>query len=183
MDCNWSIQKQSDEKFMRLAIEQAMISASEGEVPVGAVVVKDGEVISVGRNRRELGKNALAHAEEQTADLFEHGEGHQYTEHLALAKCLRQPDAFRDADQNSRSNQGEIEDTGQFGQVAKGTYWEAQRSDDANPAVPDRGVFLVGIQKRDQTVPALLARFTQDTPSADEQQKSEEQNSGVDVIF
>lgn len=68
MDCNWSIQKQSDEKFMRLAIEQAMISASEGEVPVGAVVVKDGEVISVGRNRRELGKNALAHAELEAID-------------------------------------------------------------------------------------------------------------------
>ena len=68
MDCNWSIQKQSDEKFMRLAIEQAMISASEGEVPVGAVVVKDGEVISVGGNRRELGKNALAHAELEAID-------------------------------------------------------------------------------------------------------------------
>ena len=68
MDCNWSIQKQSDEKFMRLAIEEAMISAREGEVPVGAVVVKDGEVISVGRNRRELGKNALAHAELEAID-------------------------------------------------------------------------------------------------------------------
>ena len=51
------------EKFMRIAIEQARIAADEGEVPVGAVVVKDGEVISVGRNRREADKNALAHAE------------------------------------------------------------------------------------------------------------------------
>ena len=48
---------------MCLAIEQARLSAQEGEVPVGAVIVKDGEVIATGRNRRETDKNALAHAE------------------------------------------------------------------------------------------------------------------------
>lgn len=58
----------ADEKFMRAAIEQARLAASEGEVPVGAVIVKDGEIISVGRNRRELGKNALAHAELEAID-------------------------------------------------------------------------------------------------------------------
>ena len=52
-----------DIDFMRLALEQAKISASEGEVPVGAVVVRNGEVVSVGRNRREKEKNALCHAE------------------------------------------------------------------------------------------------------------------------
>lgn len=57
-----------DERFMRLAIQQAAIAADEGEVPVGAVVVKDGEVISVGRNHREFGKNALAHAELEAID-------------------------------------------------------------------------------------------------------------------
>ena len=50
-------------EYMLKAIEQARISAQEGEVPVGAVMVKDGEIISVGRNRRELDKNALSHAE------------------------------------------------------------------------------------------------------------------------
>lgn len=54
---------------MNLAIEQAKISASELEVPVGAVIVRNGEVISVGRNRREIGKNALAHAEIEAIDL------------------------------------------------------------------------------------------------------------------
>lgn len=49
--------------FMRIAIEQAKIAASLGEVPVGAVVCKDGEAVSVGCNRRETGKNALYHAE------------------------------------------------------------------------------------------------------------------------
>lgn len=38
-------------------------AAAEGEVPVGAVIVRDGEVIATGRNRREVGKNALCHAE------------------------------------------------------------------------------------------------------------------------
>ena len=45
--------------FMIRAIELAKESALEGEVPVGAVVVKDGEIVGEGRNRRELGKNAL----------------------------------------------------------------------------------------------------------------------------
>lgn len=50
-------------EFMKRAIELARISADEGEVPVGAVVVKDGEIVGEGRNRREIGKNALYHAE------------------------------------------------------------------------------------------------------------------------
>ena len=48
---------------MSLALEQARLSFEEGEVPVGAVVTRNGEVVSVGRNRREYGKNALYHAE------------------------------------------------------------------------------------------------------------------------
>lgn len=59
----------TDRDFMNLAIEQAKISASELEVPVGAVIIRNGEVVSVGRNRRELGKNALAHAEIEAIDL------------------------------------------------------------------------------------------------------------------
>ena len=52
-----------DELFMRRALALAREAAREGEVPVGAVIVKDGEVIAEGRNRRETGKNALCHAE------------------------------------------------------------------------------------------------------------------------
>lgn len=54
--------------FMQKAIELAKISALEGEVPVGAVIVKDNEIIATGRNRRELGKNALYHAELEAID-------------------------------------------------------------------------------------------------------------------
>lgn len=67
MVLEYTIQKY-DEKFMRIAMEQARLAALEGEVPVGAAIVKDGEVISVGRNRREMGKNALAHAELEAID-------------------------------------------------------------------------------------------------------------------
>lgn len=59
---------EKDEKFMRAALEQAALAAREGEVPVGAVVVKDGEIIAIGRNRREVGRNALAHAELEAID-------------------------------------------------------------------------------------------------------------------
>lgn len=54
--------------FMQRAMELARLSALEGEVPVGAVVVKDNEIVGEGRNRRELGKNALYHAELEAID-------------------------------------------------------------------------------------------------------------------
>ena len=50
-------------KFMRLALEEANKSKEELEVPIGAVLVHEGEVISTGRNKREILKNALLHAE------------------------------------------------------------------------------------------------------------------------
>lgn len=50
------------------ALALAKLSAEEGEVPVGAVVVCDGEIVGRGRNRRELGKNALYHAELEAID-------------------------------------------------------------------------------------------------------------------
>lgn len=53
---------------MQRAIELARQCALEGEVPVGAVVVKDNEIVGEGRNRRELGKNALYHAELEAID-------------------------------------------------------------------------------------------------------------------
>lgn len=55
-------------EFMKRAIELAEISESQGEVPVGAVVVKDNVIVGEGRNRREAGKNALYHAEIEAID-------------------------------------------------------------------------------------------------------------------
>jgi tRNA(adenine34) deaminase len=53
----------SDGVFMGLALKQARIAASMGEVPIGAVVVSDGEVIASGYNRRETDADPSAHAE------------------------------------------------------------------------------------------------------------------------
>ena len=52
-----------DEGFMREALALAQAAADEGEVPVGCVVVRGGEIVGRGRNRREGAKSALAHAE------------------------------------------------------------------------------------------------------------------------
>lgn len=56
------------ERYMRQALQLAREAFEHGEVPVGAVVVKDGEVIASGRNRREENRNALCHAELEAID-------------------------------------------------------------------------------------------------------------------
>ena len=54
---------ESDLACMDEALRLAAIAAEQGEVPVGAVVVRDGEIIARGYNRRETDKMATAHAE------------------------------------------------------------------------------------------------------------------------
>jgi len=53
----------SDDRFMALALEQARLAADAGEVPVGAVVVREGQVIAVGRNAPVASSDPTAHAE------------------------------------------------------------------------------------------------------------------------
>lgn len=52
-----------DLRFMRLALKEANAAAEEGEVPIGAVVVCDGRVVSRAHNRREQDADPAAHAE------------------------------------------------------------------------------------------------------------------------
>lgn len=52
-----------DERFMRLALEQARAAAEHDDVPIGAVIVHDGEVIAAAHNERELRADPTAHAE------------------------------------------------------------------------------------------------------------------------
>jgi tRNA(adenine34) deaminase len=52
-----------DEYFMRLALREAARALEHDDIPVGAVVVKDGEVIGAGHNERELRADPTAHAE------------------------------------------------------------------------------------------------------------------------
>jgi tRNA(adenine34) deaminase len=52
-----------DEYYMRLALREAEHALDHDDVPVGAVIVKDGEVIGAGHNERELRNDPTAHAE------------------------------------------------------------------------------------------------------------------------
>src|SRR6188472_1620262 len=54
---------EQDEGFMRLALREAEDAAAHGDVPIGAVVVRDGEVIGSAGNERELRGDPTAHAE------------------------------------------------------------------------------------------------------------------------
>ncbi len=49
--------------YMEAALELAREAFDDGEVPVGCVIVRAGQIVGRGRNRREKGRNALAHAE------------------------------------------------------------------------------------------------------------------------
>ena len=52
-----------DLEFMQAALRLAEEAAQDGEVPVGCVIVRKGEIVGRGRNRRETAKTALGHAE------------------------------------------------------------------------------------------------------------------------
>lgn len=54
---------EQDHYYMRLAIEEAEKAATKGEVPIGAVIVHQGEVIARAHNLRETTQNAVTHAE------------------------------------------------------------------------------------------------------------------------
>jgi tRNA(adenine34) deaminase len=53
----------NDEYFMTVALELAAMASSHDDVPVGCVLVVDGEVVGVGENRREVDRDPTAHAE------------------------------------------------------------------------------------------------------------------------
>ena len=63
MDVNTENQVDFDSQFMNQALEAAKIAFELGEVPVGAVVTKNNQVISTAYNRRERDKDPIAHAE------------------------------------------------------------------------------------------------------------------------
>ena len=57
------MRSRDDEVWMEQALEQARLAAKEGEVPVGALVIKDGEIVGSGHNRNLLDHDPTAHAE------------------------------------------------------------------------------------------------------------------------
>lgn len=52
-----------DELFMKLAIAEAKKAQEQGEVPIGAIIIHEGEVIASGYNKRETSQSSLSHAE------------------------------------------------------------------------------------------------------------------------
>ncbi len=52
-----------DEYFMRLALREATLAADHDDVPIGAVIVREGELIGSGHNEREIREDPTAHAE------------------------------------------------------------------------------------------------------------------------
>ena len=80
------------EFFMSAALREAEKAYKLGETPIGAVVVKDGEIISRAHNLRETGKNALYHAEILAIDAACKALGgwrlHQCDLYVTLEPCI-----------------------------------------------------------------------------------------------
>lgn len=79
-----------DEQYMRLAIGEALFAVDENEIPIGAVLVKDDEVIMKDHNRTRQMQNPLAHAEHLLLDRI-HQSGvkylYDYTLYVTVEPC------------------------------------------------------------------------------------------------
>ena len=84
--------RETDEKFMRLALIQARLAREEGEVPVGAVLIRGGEVLSAAHNRPIAGHDPSAHAEmlaiRQAAERLENYRLTEATLYVTLEPCI-----------------------------------------------------------------------------------------------
>ncbi|MDY7045072.1 MAG: tRNA adenosine(34) deaminase TadA [Bacillota bacterium] len=80
-----------DEKMMELAIDEATKAARQNEVPIGAVIVYQGEVIARGYNQRETSQSTLSHAEliaiEQANDVIGSWRLEDCTLYVTLEPC------------------------------------------------------------------------------------------------
>ncbi|MCD8200278.1 MAG: tRNA adenosine(34) deaminase TadA [Coriobacteriaceae bacterium] len=83
---------EDDIAYMRLALDEARAAGELGEVPIGAVVVYDGEVIASAGNRRETDQDPAAHAEfraiEQAAEALGRWRLSGCTVYVTLEPCL-----------------------------------------------------------------------------------------------
>lgn len=77
-----------DERYMRLALDQARLAAVLGEVPAGAVMVRDSEVIGTGYNLTRRLQDATAHAEMLAMRRAAERLGHWYFERCTLYVTL-----------------------------------------------------------------------------------------------
>lgn len=81
-----------DEKYMRLALQEAQLAAESGEIPVGAVVVCKGRVIARAHNLTETLCDVTAHAEMQAITSAANNIGGKYltgcTLYVTLEPCV-----------------------------------------------------------------------------------------------
>jgi len=84
-------QQQTEERFMRIAIEQAKIAEDNGDVPIGAVIVHKGQIIAKAYNQREQLQDPTAHAEiialTQAAAALGNWHLHDCTMYVTLEPC------------------------------------------------------------------------------------------------
>jgi tRNA(adenine34) deaminase len=82
----------TDDQAMRLALDQAAAAEAHGDVPVGAVIVRDGEVIAARHNERELTGDPTAHAEvlavRDAASVIGHWRLLDCTLYVTLEPCV-----------------------------------------------------------------------------------------------
>jgi tRNA(adenine34) deaminase len=80
-----------DDEFMGLALDEARLALTHGDVPVGAVIVRDHQVIGRGHNRREIDSDPTAHAEmvaiRQAAQAVGEWRLEQTTLYVTLEPC------------------------------------------------------------------------------------------------
>lgn len=90
--CYYGLMATVDETYMALALEEARLAADEGEVPIGAVVVCDGQVVARAHNRRETEHDPSAHAEfaalVQVSQALERWRLSGCTVYVTLEPCL-----------------------------------------------------------------------------------------------
>jgi len=86
-----SIQQSADEQYMRIAIEQAKVAEENGDVPIGAVIVFENQIIGKAYNQREQLKDPTAHAEiialTQAAAFLENWRLNGCTMYVTLEPC------------------------------------------------------------------------------------------------
>ena len=81
-----------ENKFMKIALEEAEIAAKEGEMPVGAVIVRNDEVIATGHNLRNVSHDPTLHAEvvaiRKAAELLEDWRLSDCDLYVTLEPCV-----------------------------------------------------------------------------------------------
>ena len=83
---------QTDEQFMRMALDEARAAGAEGEIPIGAIIVSKGRVIGRGHNLTEALTDVTAHAEMQAITAAAQFLGGKYlkdcTIYVTVEPCL-----------------------------------------------------------------------------------------------